>query len=228
MTKGIHIACTKKLDEALKQRAQDKSIVIEDADIIETGSSIDDSIIQYTTNPGYTYIFTSGKAVKYFVEYHKNNLHEITNKCFAINGLTAQSLSNTSMHIVDTAPDAATLAEKIIQHRHELMVHFTAMDHRMELYETLGKSNIQCETCIVYNKKSVPREFEARDAVLFFSPSQVDAFLICNSRALNIPVFCIGYTTAKHVETKGFQNIITSQEPSQEALLEQVYQYFKT
>ena len=227
MTKPIHIACTKKLNDVLKKDAQEKSIFIEDAEIIETSSALNKSIIPYLNNRDYTYVFTSSKAVKYFVEYNKNIIHKITNNCFALSGATAESLSTTSVCIVGTANDASALAEKIIHHQHKKLVHFTAIDHRKELYETLSKSNIKCETYIVYAKKNVPKIFKATDAVLFFSPSQVDTFLSCNTLSLATPVFCIGCTTAKHAETKKFSNIIISNEPSQDAMLEKVYQYFK-
>lgn len=227
MNKLIHIACTKKLNDALKYNAQEKSIIIEDAEIIETSLAINESIIPYMNNQDYTYIFTSSKAVKYFVEFNRNSLHTIINNCFALSGLTAQGLLNTSMHVVDTANNAATLAQKIITYKYKQLVHFTAIEHRMELYETFNKSNIKCETCIIYSKKSVPKIFNTIDAVLFFSPSQVDAFLTYNTIVLTTPIFSIGYTTTKHIEAKGFCNIITSNEPSKEALLEKVFQYFK-
>lgn len=227
MTKPIHIACTKKLDDALKCSAEEKSIFIEDAEIVETSLAIDESITPYLTNPDYTYVFTSSKAVKYFIEYNEKSIDTITNHCFAISGLTAQSILLTSLCIIDTANDAESLAQKIIWHQHRKLVHFTTLEHRKELYESLGKNNIKCETCIVYTKNNVPKIYKASQAVLFFSPSQIDAFLNCNEIVSATPIFCIGNTTTKHAATKGFSNIITSHEPSQESMMQKVYQYFK-
>ncbi len=225
--KRIHIACTKKLNKTIKQKALSHSIYIEDADLIEAISAIDETIIPYLNNRDYTYVFTSSKAVKYFIEHNKDVINTFANNCFAISGTTFQSLAITSLNIIDTANDSKTLAEKIIEHQHKLLVHFTAIAHRMELYETLAKSNIKCETCFIYSKKSMAKKFDAKDAVLFFSPSQVDVFLTHNIIAPSTPIFCIGHTTANHIKTKGFNNIIISPEPTQEALLKKVYQHFK-
>lgn len=225
--KGIHIACTKALNTIIKQNALSNSIYIEDGDLIETFSAIDETIIPYLNNREYTYVFTSSKAVKCFIEHNRDNINTFANNCFAISGNTFQSLATTSLKIIDTANDSEALAEKIIEHQHKLLVHFTAIEHRMELYKTLAKSNIECETCFVYAKKSIAKKFDAKDAVLFFSPSQVDTFLTHNTIVPSTPIFCIGLTTANHVKTIGFNNIITSPEPTQEALLKKVYQHFK-
>lgn len=227
MPPTIHIACTKKLNLGLKNAALQKGIDIQDAEIIETKSTIDDSILGYLTNKDYTFVFTSSKAVKYVQKYIETNNLTVANNCFGLSGATLQSLNEAKFNTINTADNAENLAEKIAETDHKLLVHFTAKDHRLELHSTLAKHNIGCKKCFVYTKTNTPKIFDAKDAALFFSPSQVDCFLLLNTIEPKTPVFAIGQTTANHLQTKGFSNIITSQKPTQEALMASIYQYFK-
>ena len=95
------------------------------------------------------------------------------------------------------------------------------------MYQTLGNAGIQIIACEVYQKKQLKKKVGQFDGVLFFSPSQFDAFIAANELKPDIPAFCIGRTTATHVAKFNHKNIIVSKQASEEAILKSVYNFFK-
>lgn len=78
----------------------------------------------------------------------------------------------------------------------------------------------------VYEKIPRPRKIEQFDAILFWSPSQVDALLLENSLFPETLIFSIGNTTTTHLKRLRYQNIITIPESSEESMIATVIAHF--
>ena len=68
---------------------------------------------------------------------------------------------------------------------------------------------------------------ERYDAVLFFSPSAVRSFFSANTVPDNVICFAVGGTTARTVREYGSYTVVTSASPSQEKMMEIVFDYFR-
>lgn len=88
------------------------------------------------------------------------------------------------------------------------------------------EARIPMQILEVYEKIPRPRKIETFDTVLFFSPSQVDAFLLENSLFPETPIFAIGNTTSAHLKRLRYQNVITAPESSEESMIATVIAHF--
>jgi uroporphyrinogen-III synthase len=104
---------------------------------------------------------------------------------------------------------------------------FCGDEHLEEWIFDLEEKNISVEKCVVYFKKLIPHLFKNIVGAMFFSPSQVEAFLLKNNLQKEIPVFSIGETTAETLMNKGFKNIFVAENKSEESVIEKVIEYFK-
>jgi uroporphyrinogen-III synthase len=95
------------------------------------------------------------------------------------------------------------------------------------LAAALAAAGIQTDFCEVYEKALAPRPVAEAEALIFYSPSQVDAFLDMNKLDKKTPAFCIGATTAAHLKALGHEHIYIAPKPATEALLTTVFDYFK-
>tara|TARA_B110000914_G_C15496544_1_gene463572 strand:+ start:933 stop:1610 length:678 start_codon:yes stop_codon:yes gene_type:complete len=174
-----------------------------------------------------TPVFTSSNGVKGFMTLVKEKKIAITKiACYAIEGKTSKTAKEYGIQIKKTAYSATNLAKEIKKNKETSVIHFTSKFRRKELYEALKKEKIAIEPVLVYNKTNTPSEIQDIDAMLFFSPSQIDSFFSKNNLNINKPVFCIGPSTAKHIKEKGYKNIIIAKVPSEKELIAILIEYY--
>jgi uroporphyrinogen-III synthase len=130
--------------------------------------------------------------------------------------------------VVCTGKNAATLAEAIAAHGFRKALFLCAREHRPELPEALRAAGIEVIEIPVYETIKAPKVIDTPfDALLFFSPSAAESFF-----RLNVPgkaqCFAIGGTTAAAISAHTDNRIITSDAPTQAAILESVGLYFNT
>jgi len=128
--------------------------------------------------------------------------------------------------VVGTARDASNLGIIIIDSAPESVLHVTSNIRRNELERELSEAHIAIQILEVYEKIPKPRKVETLDAMLFWSPSQVDAFLVENSLDPEALIFSIGNTTTIHLRRLFFENVITIAESSEENMLGTVIAHF--
>jgi len=86
--------------------------------------------------------------------------------------------------------------------------------------------NIHWDEVIVYENESNPTEISVPyDAILFFSPSAVESFLLNNSLTGKV-CFCIGETTQRKVSERGANTVILPKTPTIENVLLEVKKYY--
>lgn len=166
------------------------------------------------------YIFTSKNAVKAFLKQAEG--HDMSNiRAYCVGEKTASFLTEESIEVVETAENALSLAEKILEnHAEKTFVFLSGNQRREDLPEALKKNNVQYKEVEVYRTQLVPKAFNRNfDGILFFSPSGIRSYLLENNIA-NSTLFCIGETTAKEAK-KHTEHIIIANKPTVENVLVQ-------
>jgi uroporphyrinogen-III synthase len=150
---------------------------------------------------------------------------------FCLNGTTREQVVQllSEEQVIDTAPNATELAAKIIAHGQFKQVLFFCGNQRMETLPVLLKeAGIEVVEIVVYENTATPVQVAGSfDAVLFFSPSAVKSFFSTNTLPENTACFAIGATTAASIGNYTGNKVITSQEPTQQAMLDSVWSYLE-
>lgn len=224
MKNPIHLISTRKLQAENKEKLEKLRFTIEDSDFVEIRYTLDANkqrILRENTSP---LVLTSGHAIRAIEQI----IPELKQKeAFAILGATASEAEKLGFTLIGTARDAGNLAEIIANSEPESVLHLTSNIRRSELARWLAEVHVGMQILEVYEKIPNPRKVEEYNAILFWSPSQVDTFLTKNSIPENVPTFAIGQTTANHLEKLGHKNIITTPESSEESMIETVIRYFQ-
>ncbi len=220
----LRIAATRCLAPSLKAQAKSLGCEILDADFLNITYFDNVLILEELSDTCVPFVFTSVHAIKAIVQLKSLTLQQ--KKCFCINGATAQTARDAGFDIIATADDATRLATTIIEKKIAAVMHCTTTLRRTELYDILAKADINVHACEVYGKALNPLYIPDIQGVLFFSPSQIDAFLICNDLPPILPAFCIGKTTADYLSALAHQNIIVASQTNEPAMLFCVYNYF--
>ncbi len=127
-------------------------------------------------------------------------------------------------HVENTAEALASYLVKNLKEKQ--ITFFCGNLSRTELPQILENNNIEVEKTTVYKTLLTPKKIlEKHKGILFFSPSAIESFLLENA-PLEIPVFCIGATTAKEAK-KHFSNVVTAKLPTVESVLNEVNSYYK-
>jgi len=220
---NIKIGCTRILSKDLTCNYP-FSFIDKDFVVIKILEAADVSLENMlSTSP----IFTSVNGVKGFLKLlDLHGIKSYENSCYCIKGKTSQLALSSGLKVAQTANSSEELAYKIIDDEVKNLIHYTSIIRREDLAKILTYSNINLQQVIVYEKTMQKHVLKNIDAILFFSPSQIDAFYNVNDYDVKQPAFCIGAITAKHLEYKGHQNIIISKEASEIGLLETAVNYF--
>ncbi len=228
MLKPVSIVCTRSFSHALKIEAQDNSITIFDRDFLWVSYRDDPSLTETVSNNLHPFVFTSIHAVKAVASLIKKHGVELkNNSCYCISGNTLLCAQQNGFIPLANAKDATSLAHSIISRNENSVLHCTANFSRRELRDLLLKAGIELVVCEIYHKNILPVKVSAFDGVMFFSPSQIDAFRTVNELHPQTPAFCIGSTTAQHLADCLHKNILISSQSNERAMLEKVYEYFK-
>ena len=178
-----------------------------------------------------TVVFTSANAVKYFFE-NSAAVELVKHKAvFALRGKTDEGLLAKEIKATITGNTASELADSIIDAKSSKALLHVCGNLKLPVLENkLKAAGIRYSDLIVYQtvlctEKKINELF---DAVLFYSPSGVDAFFGQNDVGDKTVCCCIGQTTANALRAKkNIAKIITAHQPSPVAMLTMVADYWK-
>ena len=174
------------------------------------------------------WIFSSAFAAKIALEHSKMGAALKGKRLFCVGKKTAAVFLAHSLDVVEIAPNAKALTEKIIasetpttfsffcgkKRRPEIETYLTAAGFSIDIHELYATS---------LNSKKFSSSF---DGALFFSPSAVESFVQSNPID-TLHAFCIGPTTAAAVAQYS-DNYSTAQNPDEGSLLVQLKKYSAT
>jgi uroporphyrinogen-III synthase len=222
------VLCTRKLDDSWTEQALHEGIELESREYLSLALKKPEEIAAALEQNRAPFVFTSAYGVRAVADYAEAYPNGLRNKvCFCIDGTTKTEAMSAGFQVLGSARDARDLAKLIIESGYRIVMHCSAANRRMELDENLAAGGVRSQYCEVYTKALVPFRAGEVDGIIFYSPSQVDSFLVLNDLDKNTPVFCIGRTTARHLQSKGHEHIHIASEANTENILETLYQYFK-
>lgn len=178
-------------------------------------------------------VFTSSNAVMAVKKYLGDSINHLPPqwKIFCLSGKTKEVLAENAAlfgTVEATASGATDLAQKVIASGAKELLFFCGDRRREELPTLLQGAGVQVHEVVVYEVEETPvvasGEFEG---VLFFSPSAVQSFFAVNQLKEATACFAIGHTTAASLQQFTQNKLYISKEPTQEALLAEVINYFK-
>lgn len=148
---------------------------------------------------------------------------------YCLQGATRQAVEENmpGVLIAGTAANATALAQRIIEDQVPAVTFFCGNMRRGELPDILREHHIDVQEVVVYNTTETPAVVEKEyDGILFTSPSGVRSFFSVNTPPRHTVCFAIGETTAAALRDVTDNRVITSIEPSADALLGTAIYYF--
>jgi uroporphyrinogen-III synthase len=185
------------------------------------------NVLLHNINP---LVFTSQHAVKAVVQIiEKYNLSPLSLDCFCITGITANFATENNFKVLATAPNSSLLAAEIIRLKIKRTMFCCGNIRLDDLKLILSEKNIIADELLVYNKILQPYKLQqAIDGILFFSPSQIDAFLLQNELKKTTTAFCIGNTTGNYLTSKTHANLQVAKHSNLNQVIEMTIEYFNT
>lgn len=230
------VLSTKKLELSLVEHAKEYDIEIIERDFIFIKPMGNREIIStmrdFAKKKEIYAAFTSANAVHVFNNYVIANSSYSFNdwKIFCLSGKTKQAIQNTGVpekKIIGEARTASGLAQEIIHLRVDEVIFFCGNKRRDELPAILKSANIRVHEVVLYETLERPTILtEDFDAILFFSPSEVQSFFSVNKLTNYTTCFAIGATTAASVAKFTDHEVVTGPEPSPKMIVEKVIQHF--
>lgn len=225
---SIRLLSTRSLSQGVKSEALKRGIALLDLDFLKIELLPNEKVgpaLNVHTDP---LVFTSIHGVNGLVLSQAANPELFSGRpAFTIAGRTTQRALLEGFKIIASGATGAELAQKIIEAAPQKVIYFCGKKHRRELPELLEAAGITCEKIPVYTKSPVAHRVDGVQGILFFSPSQVDAFLIKNKLIPGQPVFTIGPTTGGYVKSKGHDLVIEAAHSSESGIMRAVYEHFK-
>ena len=230
--KTFSILSTTSLPDILSEIEYPNNFEIDEVDLIETKSCIDEKqalVIQKLFNQQITVIFTSKNAVEAV-----GNLLGAASanwNIFCLKLKTAELVKKyyPSALIKGTAHNAEALGALIVKENiSEKLYFFCGNMRRQELPLALKNAKIEIEEIVVYNTRVLERAIEKKyDGIMFYSPSGVESFFAANRLTEEIVVFVIGEITAAAASGRCNNKIIVANVSSKQALIQTSIDYFK-
>lgn len=229
MSNAKLIVATRKISEDIKNKVTQYNINIIDYDFLSFTYFVNEFLGEILINFKTPIIFTSKHAITAVLKIAETyGINLIGKSCYCVEGKTFQFAKQNGFLILAAANNSENLAKKIVANLEEKVFHFASNITLNNFYNLLKINKIEVVFHEVYFKKLNEIKVEENfDAVLFFSPSQINAFLLKNKLNDAIPAFCIGETTSSYLKALNHKNIITSQFPSEENLISEVIEYYK-
>jgi len=230
-----NILSTKKLDPLLIEKANANHVDIVEQQAIQinpvlTREQLKEIEFLFKGSQPKHIIFTSSNAVEIVAGHLQDCVLSPSNwKVFCIEGKTKESVQSSwnDVEILETAAYGKILATKILNHHIKEAYFFCGNIRRDELPEILKKAGIQLYETVVYETILHPIKIEGEyDAILFFSASAVESYFSMNKINAGTICFSIGETTSSAIRNFTRNNIITSQVPTQEKMIEEVLNHF--
>lgn len=170
-------------------------------------------------------IFTSQNAVKAVLDH--DSVDSLRNRSIFCVGKNTGKLIEKNLGAVSyTATSAEALALYLVNnHQQNSFTFFCGNLRQAILPDTLRENSIEIEEIECY--KTIPDPVKINDlyeAVLFYSPSGVQSFIMENSPGDSV-AFCIGNTTGAMAQ-KFFKKVVISEKSTIEGVIESVNDYY--
>ena len=199
----VRILCTKQLSITDIQAFTQAGFSIETIDFIQIlpFSSFDHiSTFEYG-------IFTSTNALSALIQ---NPAYQDIpcRKAFCVGEKTQKVLQENGWEVIASFPYASLLASYLVENFPQASMAFFCGDKRLDtLPHTLKEHQIPFQEIQTYQTLLTPKHLETSfEALLFFSPSAVESFLIENTFGSE-KIICIGTTTQKALP-KGIESFL--------------------
>lgn len=169
-------------------------------------------------------VFTSGNAVKYFFPGEGAKDFLIGKKIFSISGKTKADMREFGFTPDKMALNASALGDTIVADEGIKSVLHVCGNLRLgALEDKIREAGKSYFSLVVYetllNKDFV--QVGKYDAIMFYSPSGVEAYCAKNKPEADSLYTCIGNTTSTALKAKnGNLKVLISKEPSPEAMIE--------
>lgn len=165
-------------------------------------------------------VFTSVNSV--IAVFEKNNVSaSLFQQVYCVGTKTKSALEKHGIQVTGMGKDGATLAQILITQFDEIqeISWFCGNLKSNDLPSLMAQNGVMVAEYEVYQTQLTPQEInQSLDAILFYSPSGILSFVQKN-KALDIPVVCIGNTTATEA-LKHFNKVYISNTTTVEAVLE--------
>lgn len=175
-------------------------------------------------------VFTSQHAVKFFFDVLNKNHKTLSNaiKIFSTSGETRTILQKYGYPPTLSAPTAHSLA-LLMSEKADLTqgVYFIAGTLTLPtLPQILTEKGLTIHILKVYETLKNPTPaypLSTIDAIVFFSPSAAETFLINNTLSESCKIFTLGTTTAQFVHEKtGLKDIFVASQPTIDAITDKI------
>jgi len=172
-------------------------------------------------------IFTGKNAVLSVLKNEKIDFLK-KNPCLCVGEKTKFFLEQNGFSVLDFAHYAEDLTQIITQkYSKKSFVFFCGNLRQNTLPDFFQTKSISFDEIQVYKTEFLPIKINKKiDAILFFSPSGVESYLLNNTISSEI-CFCIGTTTAR-VLLPYTNTIIIPKKPTIECMMEKVDDYFRS
>ncbi|WP_276133135.1 uroporphyrinogen-III synthase [Polluticoccus soli] len=230
MASSVSILSTKTLEPRLIEKAAVEGIQIDCQPFIKIVPALTESVQQQIDKlvQSHAYVaLTSVNAVVILSDYLGDKRLDWTVFCISGQTLEAAKSRLNGVEILDCAETGEKLAAKIKTHsRVKELVFFGSNIRTPALAIGLAGSGISLREIFLYKTEQGPVKISKDyNGVLFFSPSAVNSFFSENGAGDKTTFFAIGTTTATALSGYGDQ-VITSNEPSQESVINKLIEYY--
>lgn len=223
---------TKKLSPSLVLQAGLKGVNILEKEFIRIVPVSNDQMQKKITRFGgekITVAFTSKNAVAAVAA--NGHLADIQWKIFCIEGATKKEVKKyfDEKYIAGTAKNATLLAEEIVKNSSGNKIIFFCGNRRLEdLPALLKEKNIEVEEIVVYHTELVHQKIvDDFDAIAFFSPTAAESFFNDNTLKKNAVCISVGTTTTEAIKKYSQNRVITSENPSEESVIDLAIKHSK-
>lgn len=223
---------TKKISSSLALQAGLRGVNVLEKEFIRIVPSVNEHLnkrINKLIRDKNTVAFTSKNAVAAVAG--NNTFEEPAWRIFCIEGATKKEVTKyfDEASVAGTAKNAALLAEVIAEKIDGNKIIFFCGNRRLEdLPRLLTEKNIDVEEVVVYHTELVPQKIvDDYEAVAFFSPTAVESFFKDNTPKKSVVYFSVGRTTTEAIKKYSRNKVITSDNPSEESVIELAIKYSK-
>jgi uroporphyrinogen-III synthase len=222
----VEIACTRHIEKGNKSIALSRGIQLVDYPLVKTTYLSHPSLVSMLQKQSRNLVFTSKHALLALEQIAGLDLVPKDHVVYCISGRTQDYAEKLGFKVRGTATNSKLLAACIQKDRVKDVLHLTSNIRLADLQDVSASQNIKYTAVEVYHKEKQEYTWDNYDGIAFFSPSQIDAFLVCNTLQKEKPVFCIGHTTADYGIYKGFKRVLVSESPSEEDIVKKIMNYY--
>ncbi|MDE3252113.1 MAG: uroporphyrinogen-III synthase [Bacteroidota bacterium] len=229
----IHILSTRPVSEEMREKASAENILLDTISFIETTPVTDIAVqqeIELASVQQASVVFTSMNAVEAVAGILDG--YQPDWQIFCLGFKTRELVINYfgEASLAATASNASELADQILEtDLTDEVIFFCGNKRREELPAKLRENKIEVTEIVVYetveNASVIDKPYQG---ILFFSPSAVESFFSANQTDPETLVFAIGQTTQQTVNRFCTNQVIVSEHPGKDQLVEQAIQYFVT